>query len=463
MNKLKHNCFLTVFILFSVSLISPLWGQGGFGILENYVQQGLQNSLALKQEGLEIQKALENINQARALFYPRVTFAPTYSLAAGGRRLQFPVGDLLNPVYSTLNKMTSSNAFPQIANVDELLAPNNFHDTKFSVQYSIYNPEIKYNYLIQKQLVSVQEAKRKVLENEIRHNIETAYYQYLQTLEVLKVYENARGTLTELVRLNQKLVSNQVATKDVVYAAEHEISKLNQQVAMMVKNRETVKAYFNYLIGNSDLTTSPQIPDGGFNSDELKVAFLKATSSQKTPPMSGVGGLTAQLDRAIEVSKTAITLQEQAAKRPNVFVGGNAGFQGFGYTFSGQAYGVAQFGLSWDLFKGYERKSKIQQAKIQTELLKTKKLEVEQQLELQVTQAYLDLDATRQNLKLAQDAQTKAEVYFKVLDSRFRNGNVLFIEWVKAQNEMMSAQLQQSLAKVEVLVKQSVLDKALAL
>jgi len=94
--------------------------------------------------------------------------------------------------------------------------------------------------------------------------------------------------------------------------------------------------------------------------------------------------------------------------------------------------------------------------------LKTKKSEVERQIELQVTQAYLDLDATRQNLKLATDAQAKAEAYFKVIDSRFKNGNVLFIEWVKAQNEVMAAQLQQSLAKVELLVKQSVLDKVLA-
>jgi outer membrane protein TolC len=114
------------------------------------------------------------------------------------------------------------------------------------------------------------------------------------------------------------------------------------------------------------------------------------------------------------------------------------------------------------LFKGYERKSKIQQAKIQTEILQTKKLEVENQLELQATQAFLELEATRENLKLTADAKAKAEAYFKVIDSKYRNGNVLFIEWLKVQNEVTAAQLQQSLAQFEVLIKKSLLDKVLA-
>ena len=447
------NKIITVFIL-----ISPLWGLGGCfaqGLLESYVQAGLQNNLALKQEHLELDKALESVNQARALFYPRVTFAPTYSLAAGGRRLQFPVGDLLNPVYSTLNQITRTTAFPQITNVNEQLAPNNFHDTKLAFQLAIYDPQTKYNYLIQKNLVSVQEAKKKVLENEIRYNITTTYYQYLQSLEALKVYENARQTLNELVRLNQKLVANNVATKDVVIAAEYEISKLNQQVALMVKNRELARAYFNYL------AQAPLPPEGEFKTSELKLAFDRALAIQQAPP-PGVGGLLLQLDNSIKVAESVVTLNEKAAKLPSVFVGGNAGFQGFGYTFTNQGYAIAQFGLNWDLFKGYEKKSKIQQAKIQTEILKTKRLEVENQLELQVTQAFLELEATRENLKLTADAQAKAEAYFKLIDSKYKNGNVLFIEWIKAQNEVTAAQLQQSLAQFEVLIKKSLLDKVVA-
>jgi len=53
-------------------------------ILDAYVQEGIQNNLALKQEGLEIKKSMETIQQAKALFYPKVSFNPTYSWRPAG-------------------------------------------------------------------------------------------------------------------------------------------------------------------------------------------------------------------------------------------------------------------------------------------------------------------------------------------------------------------------------------------
>lgn len=440
---------------FFFSFSSPAKAQTS-AILESYIQEGLQNNVALKQENLEIQKATEAIRQAKSLFYPRVAFNPTYSLAAGGRRLEFPIGDLLNPVYSTLNQLTKTNDFPQVANVNQLLAPNNFHDTKFTVQYAIYNPEIQYNYLIQKTLLTAQEAKKRVVENELRYNIEGAYYQYLQSLEGLKIYLNAEKTLHELVRLNQKLVANNVVTKEVVFGSEYEVSKIEQQMVVAAKNKEVAKAYFNFLLNRElnsviivDSTLNKTLPNLG------DLADLGHTALENRQELR-------QLDQSILASKTAITLQEKAAKLPSLVVGSNTGFQGFGYTFSGQAYLVAQIGLQWDLFKGYEKKSKIQQAKIQTELLKTKKLEVERQIELQTTQAFYELQAARESLKSVASGVVKAEQYFKVIDSRYRNGNVLLIEYIRAQSEVVNAQLQQSLAQFEVLMKQSLLDKVTA-
>lgn len=451
-----RTIYLGLLILYSIGAAAQ-----SSAILEAYVQEGLQNNLSLKQEGLEIQKVNEAIVQAKSLFYPKVSFNPTYSLAAGGRRLAFPVGDLLNPVYTTLNALTQTNNFPQVENVNELLAPNHFHDTKLSFQYSIYNPEVQYNYLIQKTLLSAQEARKRVVENELKYTIETAYFQYLQSQEALQIFENAKKTLQELVRLNQKLVSNNVVTKDAVVGAEYELSKLEQQAIVASKNSNVAKAYFNFLL-NRELGS------------DIKVDSLLLASNQKQfiTPSPTLNLLTSlanqnrqelkQLAQSILASQTSITLHEKAAKRPSVFIGGNTGFQGFGYKFSGQAYLVTQIGLQWDIFKGYERKSKIQQAKIQTELLKTKQSEVEKQIELQTTQAYFELQAAKESMKSLADGVRKAEQYFKVIDSRYRNGNVLLIEYVKAQNEVLNAQLQESLAQFDILSKQATLNKITA-
>ncbi|TDB64080.1 TolC family protein [Arundinibacter roseus] len=446
------------FVLLGCMVFFPAVAQRS-DILEEYVREGLEKNLSLQQETLEIARVAENIRQARALFYPQVTFAPTYSLAAGGRRLQFPVGDLLNPVYSTLNEMTQSNRFPQIQNVDEQLAPNNFHDTKISFQYSIYNPEIQYNYLIQQNLLSAQEAKKKVVANELRYTIETAYYQYAQTLEASRIFENSLRVMQELIRLNQKLVANNVVTKDAVLSAEYEFSKLDQQLAEATKNQQIAQAYFNFIL-NRNLQEPIAI--------DTALPGKLSTTNLTTSDLSGLTGEAVQdrqelkqLDYSITAAQNALRMQEVAGRLPSVFVGGNTGFQGFGYTFSGQAYLVAQVGLSWDLFKGYERKSRTQQAKIQTDVLKVKHQEVERQIALQVTQAYYELMATRQNLRATEVGLSKASQYFQVIDSRYRNGNVLLIEFIKAQNDLLTARLQQSLSRYDVLIKTSLLNKTI--
>ncbi|AQG81675.1 transporter [Spirosoma montaniterrae] len=427
-------------------------------ILDGYVRDGLANNLALRQESLEISRVTESINQARSLFYPRVAFNPTYSLAAGGRRLQFPVGDLLNPVYQTLNQMTGTDRFPtNIQNVNELLAPNNFHDTKVSVQYSIFNTDIQYNYLIQKQLLTAQEARKRVVENELRYTIRTAYYQYLQTLDAIRIYDNSRKVLTELARLNEKLVSNNVATKEVLSSARYEISKVDQQMAVAEKNRESARAYVNFLL-NRDLTAPVEV-------DSLLTRILP--EQKETLPdlqQTALRGRQelAQVNGSLRAAQTAVKLNEANARIPNVYVGGNAGFQGFGYTFQNQAYVLAQFGLQWDLFRGYEKRSKIQQARIQTDALQTRMQEVQRQIQLQVLQAYYDLDAANESLTATQSGIQNADATFRVIDSKYRNGQALLIEFLRYQNDRLTAQLQHSMARTDVLVKRAALDRAVA-
>ena len=428
-------------------------------ILEGYVREGLTNNLGLRQELLDISRVTESLNQARSLFYPRVAFNPTYSVAAGGRRLEFPVGDLLNPAYRALNQLTGADRFPtNIPNVNQLLAPNNFHDTKITVQYALFNTEVQYNYLIKKELVSAQQARKRVIENELRYSIVTAYFQYLQSLDAVRIIQNARLVLTELARLNEKLVSNNVATKEVLTSARYEISKVDQQLAMAGKNRESARAYLNFLV-NRDLTApvavdsslTKVLPEAPETLPDLQQTALRERQE------------LAQLSGSLRAAQTGVRLNEANATIPNLYVGGNAGFQGFGYTFRNQAYAVAQVGLQWDIFRGYEKRSKIQQAKIQTDALQTRLQDVQRQIQLQVLQAYYDLDAANESLVATQSGIVNADATFRVIDSKYRNGQALLIEFLRYQNDRLTAQLQHSLARTDVFVKRAALDRAVAM
>src|SRR5690606_9750693 len=59
--------------------------------------------------------------------------------------------------------------------------------------------------------------------------------------------------LQEVLRVNQKLVENQKATKDVIYRSEFELSQLAQQQAQALRDKEAARNYFNFLL-NRPLT-----------------------------------------------------------------------------------------------------------------------------------------------------------------------------------------------------------------
>lgn len=441
--------------LYLVLMLGFFWQKGDAqsSILQTYINQGLESNLSLKQENLELQKALKSIDIAKSNLFPKITFAPTYSLAAGGRRLEFPIGDLLNPVYSTLNKLTNTNNFPQVENVNQQLAPNNFHDTKFAVQYPIFNPDIKNNIALQKEILQSEYAKKRFLEYELKHNIEHAYYQYLQSLEAMKIYGNSKSVLQDLNVLNQKLLANHVILKDVVLTSEYELEKLEQQIIEAKKNNDLAKAYFNFLINRSleesILADTSLIQSLPIVSD---LGFYSQASFSNRPEFD-------QINSGKRINQSLLNLQEKNAKLPQVFIGANTGFQGFGYSFSNQAYLVAQLGLTWDLFHGYEKKHKIEQTKISTEILNVKLEEVKSQMQLQVVQKYKELQASISNLTSAKGGIEKTQKIFDLVSSRYRNGNAIFMEVSKAQNDLLMAQLTESLIKYDIWVKYADLKK----
>jgi outer membrane protein TolC len=61
-------------------------------VLNQYVQEGLQNSQTLKQQRFQLQKAIWALDEAKSLFKPAVNFNTTVSSALGGRTIDIPVG-----------------------------------------------------------------------------------------------------------------------------------------------------------------------------------------------------------------------------------------------------------------------------------------------------------------------------------------------------------------------------------
>ncbi len=448
------NMPLSLFLCF---FFGSAFGQSA--ILDAYIQEGLRNNLVLKQQNLDIQKSMEAVRQARALFYPTLSFNASYTLAAGGRQSSLPIGDLLNPVYSTLNQITQTSAFPQVENQVIQFLPNNFQETKLKFAYPLYNSDLKFNRQIKELLVQSKEAQRNAYEQQLRYEITSAYLQYLKALEAEKIWNSAQTVYIELKRFNESLVRNNVATRDIVASADYELSKVDNEIFQLKSNQNTARAYVNFLI-NKDLQSDVIV-------DTL---LLKATAQVYNGPELVQQATQkrqefAALQAGIDASNTAVKLQAANKRLPDAFIGGETGFQGFGYNwFNGnQAFVLAQVGVTYDIYDGGLQKSKIQEAKIESQKLRTQYDNTQQQIALQITQSLNDLEAARNGWRSAQNGQYSAEVAYKIIANKYKANQVLLLELLDAQNRVTTSKLQVLLAWNDVLIKEAELRKAAGL
>jgi outer membrane protein TolC len=216
--------------------------------LEEYIRIGLENNLALKQKKSNYAKSMEALNQARAYYFPAISLNARYTLANGGRTIDFPVGDLLNPVYSTLNYLTNSNAFPQIKNQTFNFYRPHEQETRLELIQPIINPAIGYNYKISKELSKASNADLNAFRRQLVSDIKTAYYSYQKTIRLKDLVNETRALLIENIRVNKSLYENEKVTIDVVYRSEAELSKLEQSEAIVIKNNKMAASWLNFLL-----------------------------------------------------------------------------------------------------------------------------------------------------------------------------------------------------------------------
>ena len=86
-------------------LLSSLMTPAQENALESYINTAFVNNQGLTGQQLQLEQSLYALKEAHALFLPNVSFGASYSKAEGGRTIDLPLGDLLNPVYKSLNQL----------------------------------------------------------------------------------------------------------------------------------------------------------------------------------------------------------------------------------------------------------------------------------------------------------------------------------------------------------------------
>ena len=401
--------------------------------LDGYIETGLKNNEVIKQHNFDINKSMYALKEARSLFYPTVSLNGSYTKAEGGRTIDIPIGDMLNPVYNTLNQITNSNAFPTLENQSVLINPDNFYDAKIHTTMPLLNFEIIYNKRIKNQQTSLQKIELEIYQRELVKEIKIAYYKYIQSVEGIKIYEDALALVKENQRVNKSLFKNEKINRTAVLRSDNEVIRIQANLETAKQNSNNARSYFNFLL-NEKLDAAIEVDEN------------------ETPPIDAVAENTQnreelkKLTQAKEINDNVSKLT-QSYWFPKVNGFADFGIQDFDFEVNKQSrYYFAGVGLEWNIFSGNKNKYKLKQTEEDSKKISSQIDNVKQQLLLQFQVSQNNLKSALEQFYADKNQKESAKKYNEDITKLYKEGQAIYIELLDAQNQWVNAQLNTNIA-----------------
>lgn len=419
--------------------------------LDDYVRVGLEYNIALKQKNIPVEQAELALKTAQSYFLPSVSLKLDYTSGEGGRAISIPVGDMLNPVYNTLNALTNSNSFPRINNVKEDFLPFQFYDAKLRITAPVFNTDLIYNRKIQEVVKEIKEQDYQRYRLDLKRDIKTAYYQYLATLAVLQVNEELKASAVEAIRVNRSLLEKGTGLPVYVLRAESELEALNTKLIEAANKRKAAAQYFNFLLNRSlDM--------------EIKVFEAVSGISEDSIAYSTTG-LRVELQQIKNVEKIhELSLEMQKYQwLPKINLFFDIGAQDRLKTLNNSSkYYLFGFSLEAPLFEAFRGSYRQEEALLNIKEQKLMLDDVTQNLEMVKS---LNKDKVRSAMSSLQSAAKQlktARAYQALVDKGYREGVNTFIETVDARTQYRQASEFERICRYRLLIAQAEFEREIS-
>ncbi|MBC6367846.1 TolC family protein [Algoriphagus sp. AK58] len=442
-------------LLFLVQLIFSLFPKAhSQTVLMQYIQEGIENNLVLREKNIELERSLLALKDAKSYFLPALDFGASYTLARGGRTIDFPIGDLLNPVYSTLNQLTGTNSFPQLENVSEQLLPDNFYDARFRASMPIVNTDLKYQKQIREKQVLLSEYELKIYRANLIQDIKLAYYNYCTAFTAIEVIQSSKGLVEQNLKDNQSLLANGKGLPSAVLRAESEVENINALLIEAESRKRNAAHYVNFLL-NRPIDSEVIFEEQKANLAELSILMEEDDLSSRPELM--------QIQTAESIQETALKAgRNYWVPKMNTYA--DMGSQSFDWAFDQNSrYLLWGVNLNIPVFQGGRNRNQISRSELGLQSIQNQK-------DLLSDKLNLDLQITKNEVKTNQAALRSAEkklessaAYFRLIDRGFKEGANSLIEFIDARNQLTQASLQKTIKSYDLLKSLAQLERQLIL
>jgi outer membrane protein len=396
----------------------------------------------------------------RAAYWPSLTLEARYLRAEGGRTIEFPIGDALNPAYQTLNRLTAGSAnptqFPSVANQEFELLREREQDSRLKLALPIYAPQLDAALAAsaarEADALAARESFARVLVRDVRR----AFNAVAQARQFEQTLQSSKLVLLENLRVNEALFKSGSVTRDKTLRAQAEALAIDDRLESNHNQIKSASRYLNYLSARPI-----DAPVSIIDEDEPTSAALLGLLQQSQDKFVARPELK-RLDAGIALA-SADQQRAKALRLPNLSFGADLGIQGEDYAFgSNQNFATAAIVLNWRLFDFGQTRAQIRSANAQIEAVKAERLALLERLQLAALQAREEAESAARRVQSAGARLSAADESFRIMARKRDAGTATQLEFLDAERAKTEANLALSLSRFEQANQLAELELALA-
>lgn len=420
-------------------------------VLDNYIREGLKSNLVLQQKDISWQQAQQSLQIAKSYFLPSVSLLADYTSGEGGRSIALPIGDLLNPVYASLNQITQSDAFKQVENVNQNFFPKNFYDTRIRTSVPLINTDLYLNRTIQGQQVMLKQYELEAYKRQLVFDMKEAYFLHLSALSAVKIYESALVLVNKNVEINESLLRNGKSLPANVLRSRSEAERVKAELNSAQNKAANAKKYFNFLL-NRNLDSEV---DTNYSASDVSIVDTTSIVIE--------GREELQMLKTVKAINQSTLRMSQLNRMPKVNAFLDLGSQAADWKVNADSkYYLVGIQLSMPLFQGFRNNHTIRQSNLEITKSQLNLTNTTAQLTLAATVAKNDLQTTTQNYSASREQLKSAQSYFNLIEKGYQQGVNSLIEFLDARDQLTSSQLQQNLRLLEMVTASAKLERETA-
>ena len=427
------------------------------------VDETLVANLEIARSQAEVAGRFAEIDEARARFRPSLDFTSRYTHADGGRTIDLPVGDLLNPVYAALNT-TAGTSFAPIPNQTiKFLRPTE-QDTRFTMTQALYDARNAPALAASRELHRSATASLAALRARLVRDVKQGYYALLAARDGAAILDHALELARDNVRTNQSLFTNGKVTRDYVLRAEADRLALEQQKRAAASAVTLAASYLNLL---RRLPLDTQVPLATITAESSTTARMRLESRTGGTTLAHLTDFASE--RRPELTALAAALaasgdQESVARaafKPRVFLSVDAGSQGEEYRFgSDDRFVLASVVVQFKAFSGGADAARVASSRAQTDALRAEREQTKLGIRLDVQRALEALDVADASLDTAAQRAAVADAALEIVSRKRDLGQVNQTEFLDARNALTDAELNLSRTRADALARLADLEYA---